>query len=79
MDGWRSRAVPGTVLGLLLPDQCLIMVNREQSRQSMRETLLHEMVHLFDENLSEEEVEREALALSRHLTPSQLTFLDAFL
>ena len=79
LDGYRSRTHGGTVLGLVVPDRNLIAVSSSQSLAERTETLIHEMVHVFDDSMDEAAVERAGNSLFLCLTKKQRTFLELFL
>jgi hypothetical protein len=64
------------IMGVIAHDTNLIAIAADLTEQEAAETLLHELVHLWDESLAEDEV----IALSEQavgaLTPGQYGFLQ---
>lgn len=71
-----KRHLDSNIKGLTMPDENIIALAEEQSISERGTTLLHEMIHLFDENIDEEEVEEMTLDLEQQLTPDQIGFLQ---
>lgn len=79
MDGYRSRTDGAKVLGLVLPDRGEIAVSSGQDRESQIDTLVHEMVHVYDDSMPEGLVEETGRRISASLTPASRKFLEMFL
>ncbi|KON32722.1 MAG: hypothetical protein AC479_06835 [miscellaneous Crenarchaeota group-6 archaeon AD8-1] len=60
---WSIRtAIPGEMtedLGQCRPDQLEVVLNHNQSTESIRHTLLHELVHCIEQKLHLEMTERQ--------------------
>lgn len=84
-ETWRirtgdSRSMPDH-LGLCLPDQREILLNPDQSEQSIQQTLVHELIHSIEQklhlDLTENQVDLMALGLLDLFknNPNMLTIL----
>lgn len=67
-----------SIMGLIMPDEYTIGISSELPIKERAVTLLHEMIHLYDESLPEAEVEKFTLEMERKLTPSQFGLLEFF-
>jgi len=71
-----KRHANSNIMGLIMPDENVIGLSNDLSADEKAVTLLHEIIHLYDENLDEEEVENLTLELEDSLTPNQFGFLQ---
>ncbi len=71
-----KRHLQSNIMGLIMPDEAVIGLAEELSSDEKAVTLLHELIHLFDEEMDEEDVEAATLELEQSLTPSQFGFLQ---
>lgn len=71
-----KRHLNTNIMGLIMPDEGVIGLAKELSVDERAETLLHELIHLYDESLEEEEVEQLTLDMVDALTPAQFGFLQ---
>jgi len=72
----EKRHMDTNIMGLIMPDEMVIGLAKELSTDDRAETLLHELIHLYDEELTEDEVEEMTLDLANNLTPAQFGFLQ---
>jgi len=73
-----KRHDDAVIMGLIMPDQETIGITKSLSVEERAITLVHELIHLSDEALSEEEVESHTQTLWNSFTQSQRGFF-AFL
>ncbi len=71
-----KRHLDTNIYGLIMPDEGVIGIAEELSSEERAITLAHELIHLMNEELSEEEVEEQTQDLEQTLTPSQMGFLQ---
>jgi hypothetical protein len=71
-----KRHVDTNIMGLIMPDQGIIGIARELPNDDKAITLLHELIHLYDEEMDEEEVEALTVEFESSLTPQQFGFLQ---
>lgn len=71
-----KRHFDSDIYGIILPDQDAIGIAREISVEEKAITLLHELIHLFDEEMPEDQVEEMTEELENNLTPDQFGFLQ---
>lgn len=71
-----KRHVHADIMGLIMPDENAIALASELTTDEKATTLLHEMIHLYNEELPEDEVENYTLELEASLTPAQFGFLQ---
>jgi hypothetical protein len=71
-----KRHLDTNIMGLIVPDENIIGIARELEGDEAAVTLLHEMIHLYDEDLGEEEVENATLELEQTISPDQFGFLQ---
>jgi len=71
-----KRHLDSNILGLIVPDEGIIGIAEDLSQDERAVTLLHEWIHLFDEEIDEEEVENLTLEIEQQLTPNQFGFLQ---
>jgi hypothetical protein len=71
-----KRHMHSDIMGLIMPDENLIGIASELNNDERAVTLLHELIHLFDSELDEEEVEHLTLEMENNLTPGQYGFLQ---
>lgn len=72
----RARQYEQQTLGLILPEEGEIAINQEIPLPERVQTLLHELVHLYDDRLSERATERHAQRIYRTLNEEQLGWLE---
>jgi hypothetical protein len=70
-----KRHLDSDIYGLIMPDENVIGLAEELTPDEKAITLLHEMIHLFDEEMDENDVENNTLELEQALTPEQFGFL----
>lgn len=68
---WRN-----VVKGLTLPDRNEIAINKSLNLKERVLTLIHELVHLADKNLTEDETEEVAQKLYRNFNNRELGFME---
>lgn len=71
-----KRHQSSNIMGLIMPDENIIGLAKDLSVDERAVTLLHELIHLHDEEIEEEDVEQYTLELEQSLTPSQFGFLQ---
>ena len=71
-----KRHLNSNIMGLIMPDENLIGITQDLSVDERAATLLHELIHLYEESLSEEDVENLTVELEESLTPGQFGFLQ---
>ena len=71
-----KRHTESDIMGLIMPDEYAIGIAKDLSVDERAATLLHEIIHLYDENLPEEKVEDLTLTMEEELSPSQFGFLQ---
>lgn len=71
-----KRHLDTNIMGLIMPDENIIGIAAELAPDDRTATLLHELIHLYNEDLAEDEVESLTLELERTLTDEQLGFLQ---
>ena len=71
-----KRHTHSDIMGLIMPDENLIGIAAELSIDEKATTLLHELIHLYNEEIDEEEVEELTLEMEGSLTPAQFGFLQ---
>ncbi len=71
-----KRHLDSNIKGLTMPDENMIVLAEEQSVEERAVTLLHEMIHLFDDQIDEEVVEEMTLDMEQALNPNQIGFLQ---
>lgn len=74
-EGTRARTAV-QIKGLIAPDQNTIYINEELSLEERVKTVLHEMIHLSDSDLSEEQTEELALDIYQGLGDDELGYLE---
>lgn len=68
-----------SAIGVTLHDENLIMISNKLKKNIMITTLLHEMIHVFDDTAAEGDVEKLTLILSPKLTSDDRYFLSLLL
>lgn len=71
-----KRHLDTNIMGLILPDENIIGIAADLESDAAATTLLHEMIHLYNESMSEDDVEFATLELQREISPSQFGFLQ---
>jgi len=64
------------VMGLIMPDEGVIGIAEELTPEEKALTFVHETIHLWDENLSEDQVDELTSQLELELTPRELGFFQ---
>lgn len=64
------------IMGLIMSDDNLIGIANDLSVDERASTLLHEIIHLHNEDLDEEDVENLTLELEAEMSPTQFGFLQ---
>ncbi|CAN5124230.1 hypothetical protein BH11PAT4_BH11PAT4_0640 [soil metagenome] len=71
-----KRHLDSNIMGLIMPDEGVIGIAAELDSAEAATTLLHELIHLHNEDLEEDEVENATLDLERNVTKEQFGFLQ---
>ncbi len=71
-----KRHMSGDVLGLIMPDAYVIGLARNQNTDERAETLVHELIHLYDESMEEETVEALTEEVVASLSDNDYRFLQ---
>jgi hypothetical protein len=71
-----KRHLDTNIMGLILPDENAIGIATDLATDERATTLLHEWIHLWNEEIEEEDVENMTLELEETLTPNQFGFLQ---
>lgn len=71
-----KRHLDTNIMGLIMPDDGSIAIARELSVDERATTLLHELIHLYDEEMGEDLVEDLTLELEGNISPDQFGFLQ---
>jgi hypothetical protein len=71
-----KRHLHSNIMGLIIPDEGAIGIAQELGVDDRAVTLLHEIIHLYDAEIDEDEVENYTLELEQNLTPGQFGFLQ---
>lgn len=71
-----KRHLDTNIMGLIVPDEGIIAIASDLTQDEKAVTLLHELIHLYNEEIDEEEVEEMTLDLEQSLTPNQFGFLQ---
>ena len=71
-----KRHVHSNIMGLIMPDENAIGIADELEIDEKVATLIHELIHLSDSSIDEEEVEAYTVELESSLTPAQFGFLQ---
>jgi hypothetical protein len=71
-----KRHLNTNIMGLIMPDENTIGIAQELTIDERAATLLHELIHLYDEGLAENEVETLTEELENDLSPEQFGFLQ---
>ncbi|HSI20583.1 MAG TPA: hypothetical protein VLA04_02665 [Verrucomicrobiae bacterium] len=71
-----KRHLNTNIMGLIMPDENTIGIAKNLPVDERATTLLHEIIHLFDEEMGEEEVENLTLELEGSISPEQFGFLQ---
>ena len=71
-----KRHLDSNIMGLIMPDENIIGIAAELDTDAAATTLLHELIHLYNETLDEDLVENATLELEQQLTPAQFGFLQ---
>jgi hypothetical protein len=71
-----KRHTNSAIMGLIMPDEGIIGIAQELATEDRIETLVHELIHLYDETMPEDDVEAATLEIMEELTPAQHGFLQ---
>ena len=71
-----KRHLKSDIMGLIMSDENLIGIADDLTVDERATTLLHEMIHLHNEDLDEESVENLTLELEEEMSPNQFGFLQ---
>jgi hypothetical protein len=71
-----KRHLNTNIMGLTLPDESLIGIADDLSTDEQVTTLIHELTHLYDDQISEEEVEQYTEEIEEGLSAEQYGFLQ---
>jgi len=71
-----KRHLDSNIMGLIMPDEDAIGIASELSVDERATTLLHELIHLYDEEMAEEEVEELTLEMEASMNGNQFGFLQ---
>jgi len=72
----RARTATATIKGLIVPDENVILINRDLTKQERVITAIHELIHLHSPKLSEDVTEQEAQRLFARLNERDLGYLE---
>lgn len=64
------------IMGLIMPDEAIIGIAKDMPVEDRAITLLHELIHLYDEEMDETEVESLTQELEQSIDGSQFGFLQ---
>lgn len=64
------------IMGLIMPDEYMIGLANDLTKEEKVTTLLHELIHLFNEEIEEDEVEAMTLEMEQKLDGGQYGFLQ---
>ena len=64
------------IMGLIIPDEGIIGLANDLTTDEKATTLLHELIHLYNDGIDEETVEEYTLDLEQEISPSQFGFLQ---
>lgn len=70
-----KRHKHSNILGIIVPDEGIIALAEDLDLEDRAVTLLHELIHLFDPEMDEVEVENTTLDLESNLSSGELGFL----
>jgi hypothetical protein len=71
-----KRHTESQIMGLIMPDEGVIGIASELPADAKALTLVHETLHLWKEDLPEDEVEALTQELELKLTPAELGFFE---
>lgn len=71
-----KRHMNSNIMGLIMPDEGVIGIAAELESDEAATTLLHELIHLHNESMEEDDVENATLELERSVTKEQFGFLQ---
>ena len=71
-----KRHLNTNIMGLIMPDEAVIGIAEELPTDERAATLLHELIHLFNEDMDEHEVENLTLELEQSLSKDEFGFLQ---
>lgn len=71
-----KRHLDSNIMGLIMPDEGVIGIAAELDTEAAATTLLHELIHLHNESMDEDDVENATLELERSITREQFGFLQ---
>lgn len=71
-----KRHLDSNIMGLIMPDEGIIGIASDLKSDEAALTLLHEFIHLYAEEMDEDEVENLTLEFEQSLTPDQFGFLQ---
>jgi hypothetical protein len=71
-----KRHFDSDIMGLIMPDENVIGLAEDLSNEERVATLIHELIHLVDEDLDEEDVETATLEIENTLDRSQFGFFQ---
>ena len=77
-SGFTINLVSGSarMKGQIKPDHNEIYINKNLSGDERIQTFLHEVIHLYDDSLNEEQTETAALALFATLSEAELGYIE---
>ncbi len=71
-----KRHVDSNIMGLIMPDENVIGLSSDLTIPEKVETLLHELIHLFNPDMEEEDVEDLTLEMADTLDQRDYGFLQ---
>lgn len=71
-----KRHKHSNIMGLIMPDDNIIGLALDLTVDDKAETLLHELIHLYDPEIEEDVVEEATMDLVNSMTPAQFGFLQ---
>ena len=71
-----KRHLDTNIMGLIIPDENAIGIAADLSVDERATTLLHEWIHLWNDDIEEEDVESITLEMEETINPNQFGFLQ---
>lgn len=70
-----KRHKHSNILGLIIPDEGIIALANDLDIDEKATTLLHELIHLYNEEIDEAEVEAMTVDMEQNISADQFGFL----
>jgi hypothetical protein len=71
-----KRHLQTNIMGLIIPDEDIIGIAKDLSVEDRVLTLIHELIHLYNDDIDEDDVESMTQELEQSLTPEQYGFFQ---